>query len=115
MGAGGDRVDTNKELRAFLDGEGRLTAWPARRKKQLAALFFLAENFEDNRRYPEKEVNALLDGRHALRDPASLRRALVDWGFLKRERDGSAYWLAQPQPKPEQFGLGEQEAAKHGV
>ena len=108
-------METQKELRAFLDAEGRLTAWPAKRKKQLAALFFLAEKFEAGRTYTEKEVNALLDGWHAFRDPASLRRALIDWGFLERERDGSAYWLAQPQPTPEELGLGEQEASKRAI
>jgi hypothetical protein len=27
-----------------------------------------------------------------------LRRALVDWGWLDREPDGSAYWLRNERP-----------------
>ena len=36
---------------------------------------------------------------------ATLRRELVDWGFLERERDGSAYRLAEGRPGPEELGI----------
>jgi len=98
-------MEMQKELRAFLNAEGRLTAWPAKRKKKLAALFFLAEKFEAGRTYTEKEVNALLNAWHTYGDPATLRRELYDNGFLDRARDGSAYRLADKQPTPEELGL----------
>jgi DNA-binding transcriptional ArsR family regulator len=72
-----------KVLRAFFDGE-RLTSVPAQHSKRLVVLRQLAESvFERKRKYPEKEVNQLLAVRHP--DAASLRRYLVDEGFMTRK------------------------------
>ena len=72
-----------KVLRAFFDGE-RLTSIPAQRAKRLIVLRDLAESvFERKRKYPETEVNQLLAVRHP--DAASLRRYLVDEGFMARK------------------------------
>lgn len=73
-----------KVLRAFFDGE-RLLSIPAQHSKRLVVLRQLAETvFERKRRYPEKEVNQLLAVRHP--DAASLRRYLVDEGFMTRKQ-----------------------------
>jgi DNA-binding transcriptional ArsR family regulator len=72
-----------KVLRAFFEGE-RLTSIPAQHAKRLVVLRRLAESvFEKKRKYPEKEVNQLLAVRHP--DAASLRRYLVDEGFMSRK------------------------------
>lgn len=93
------------EISRFIDGEGRLTAFPARRKKKIHALFYLAEKFEPARDYSEREVNDLLLSWHTFADPATLRRELYDYGFLDRSRDGKVYRLAEKQPAPEALGL----------
>ena len=73
-----------KVLRAFFDGE-RLLSIPAQHTKRLVVLRLLAETvFERKRRYPEKEVTQLLAVRHP--DAASLRRYLVDEGFMTRKQ-----------------------------
>ena len=73
-----------KVLRAFFEGE-RLTSIPAQHSKRLVVLRLLAESvFEKKRKYPEKEVNQLLAVRHP--DAASLRRYLVDEGFMTRKQ-----------------------------
>lgn len=85
-----------KVLHAFLD-DGRLTAIPAQHAKRMVLLRYLAETvFEADREYPEKEVNQLLALRHA--DVASLRRYLVDEGFMSR--DASVYRLRPPGDWP---------------
>jgi hypothetical protein len=61
-----------------------------------AACAFLAERFELDRLYDEAEVNAMLA--EDAPDPATLRRLLVDHGFLGR-RNG-AYWRERPHPPP---------------
>ncbi|HLH47666.1 MAG TPA: DUF2087 domain-containing protein [Acidimicrobiales bacterium] len=76
-------------LRSFIVG-GRLTRLPAQRSKRLVVLDYLAQRFEPGRTYEEVDVNAVL-GRW-YQDHATLRRALVDEGFLDR-RDGR-YWRA---------------------
>jgi hypothetical protein len=68
--------------------DGRLTHLPATRAKRLVVLDRLATEFEPGQRYDEKQVNDLL--RHWHDDVASLRRYLVDEGFLSR--DHGRYW-----------------------
>jgi len=51
----------------------------------------LAKRFENGRVYSEKEVNEIL--LTAYEDYAVLRRYLIEYGFMDRELDGSAYWL----------------------
>lgn len=75
--------ETAKTLRDLFDGE-RLTQIPAARKKRVVVLRHLLERFEPGRDYPEREVNDLL--RLAHEDVATLRRELVDYGFLVRDR-----------------------------
>ena len=83
-------------LRSFFEG-GRLLSIPAQHAKRLVVLRYLAETvFPDDREYPEKEVNQLLALRHP--DVASLRRYLVDEGFMGRE--AGVYRLRPQQEWP---------------
>jgi hypothetical protein len=75
-------------LENFSDATGRLLAIPAQRKKRLAVLRWLAEDFQLGRRYPEAEVNRVISRRHP--DFATLRRYLVDEELMQR-RSG-IYW-----------------------
>lgn len=70
-------------LRAFFDGP-RLRQIPASRKKRVVVLRHLLQLFQPGRDYPEREVNDLLRTAHD--DVASLRRELVDYGFMTRDR-----------------------------
>ena len=92
-------------LRNFLDAEGKLTAFPAKRKMQLFALLYLAQKIPADKEYTEREINDILLDWHAFADPATLRRELYDYRFLDRSRDGKVYRLAQKQPTPEELGL----------
>jgi hypothetical protein len=76
--------ERSRVLRHFFDGE-RLRQFPSQQKKKLIVLEYLVERFSAHRVYPEREVNDLL--RPASEDVATLRRALVDFGFMAR-RDG---------------------------
>ena len=72
-----------KVLRSFFEN-GLLTSIPAQRTKRLVVLHYVATTvFERKRRYPEKEVNQRLGAVNP--DPASLRRYLVDEGFMARK------------------------------
>jgi biotin operon repressor len=70
---------------------GRLRQIPSKEKNLLVVLRWLASKFEGGRTYTEPEVNAIIQQAHE--DYATLRRDLVDFGFLRRERAGSKYWL----------------------
>jgi hypothetical protein len=70
----------------------QLTHIPSKQKKLLVVLRWLATLFEPDRLYTEPEVNAILK---AVYEPdfVGLRRDLVDFGYLRRERGGGKYWL----------------------
>jgi hypothetical protein len=84
-----DRPD---EIRNFLDRNGRIESWPAKRKAQQVLLRYLVERFELGQRYSEREVNAVLNEWHTFDDPATLRRDMYDERLLDRTRDGMQYW-----------------------
>ena len=91
------------ELRPFLDERGRLTSLPAKRKKQLMAVWYLADKLEAGRDYTQDELGDALDAWTTFHDPAALRRSLVDLGLATRARDGSVYRRAEELPTLEQF------------
>ena len=82
------------ELRRFLDRSGKLTLWPpAKQRDKLLILEYLVGFFEPGRVYNEKEVNELLLLHSTVKDAAALRRALYEYRFMNRARDGSQYWM----------------------
>ena len=92
-------------LRNFLNGDGKLTAFPAKRKMKIYCLLYLAQKFAAEKDYTEQEINSMLLDWHTFADPATLRRELYDYGFLDRSRDGKVYRLADQQPTLEELGL----------
>ena len=69
---------------------------PVHEKKLQVVLRYMLQAFEAGPRYSEKEVNARLQRFHP--DSATLRRALVDRGWLVRQSAGQAYWRAEVIP-----------------
>lgn len=68
--------------------DGRLMGIPAQYKRRVAIVKWLAAHFEAGVRYSEKEVNEIIQRVH--HDSASLRRYMVDYGFM--DRDHGVYW-----------------------
>ena len=99
------KTQGENEIRNFLDEQGRLKSYPAKRKRQIYALVYLASKFERDRLYTEKEVNEVISNWHTFNDWALLRRDLLDARFLSRKPDGSEYRLNEPLPTIESFGL----------
>jgi hypothetical protein len=79
---------SDRVLASFLRPDGTLHTIPTKRPKLLVVLDHLAQSFEPGRRYPEAEVNAVLEHFHP--DYAALRRYLVDDQFLTRQ--DAVYW-----------------------
>ncbi len=83
------------DLKPFLDENLRLTAIPAKNKKKLSALYYLAGKIEPNRDYTEPEINDILDDWTCFHDPATLRRELFNKGLVDRTPDCSRYRKAE--------------------
>jgi hypothetical protein len=84
----GDRPAAEAAVWRSFMRDGRITSMPAHRAKRQVLLDHVARVFEPGARYRESEVNALL--RVFYDDHATLRRYLVDGGFLSR--DHGEYW-----------------------
>lgn len=85
-------------LKNFLDAQGRLTAYPSKRKMKLYALIYIAGKIEKDRVYTEKEINEVLNNWHNFNDPATLRRELYTHRFLNRDSYGKEYRMEEHQP-----------------
>ena len=87
-----------KVIDAFVAPDGKIRSIPASRKKRWALLAWLVRQFDEDRRYPEKEINARLLERHW--DSATLRREFIGYRMMARER-GSYWRLPESQWVPE--------------
>ncbi|WP_063845930.1 DUF2087 domain-containing protein [Paenibacillus sp. FJAT-27812] len=72
--------------------EGPLASFPRKEKRKVAVLRHIASYFENGVRYTEKEVNARLS-LFWEEDFVTLRRYLIEYGYLDRKDDGRAYWV----------------------
>ncbi|HEX7133519.1 MAG TPA: DUF2087 domain-containing protein [Iamia sp.] len=85
-GAGHD-AETARVLRTFVR-DGRLTSLPTGMTRKRILLDVICQDFEPGLRFSEPEVNLRLRRWHD--DVASLRRWLVDLGYL--DRNAGEYW-----------------------
>jgi hypothetical protein len=96
-----DEVDDaweRKVLQTYFDGE-HITQLPTSEKKLLVILKWLAQQFEDSAQYTEKQVNEILTRFYP--DYATLRRDLVEYKYMQRER--GIYWrLPSATPAPQE-------------
>ena len=69
--------------------DGKLTAFPLKQTQLIVILDTVATRFEADKQYSEREVNMILAT--ITDDFATLRRYLVDYGYLSRTSDGSVY------------------------
>jgi Uncharacterized protein conserved in bacteria len=68
----------------------KLKVFSRKEKKKVIILTKIAESFQPNREYKEPEVNEILKGIY--HDFATIRRYLIEYGYLDRTKDGAKYW-----------------------
>ena len=69
----------------------KLKVISSKEKKKIIILKKVSQQFERDRHYSEKEVNGILKQIHE--DFATLRRYLIEYGFMERTNDCQEYWL----------------------
>jgi hypothetical protein len=69
----------------------KLKLFSSKEKKKIVILRKIASQFEKGRKYSEKEVNAIL--KDIFEDFATIRRYLIEYGFMERTNDCREYWL----------------------
>lgn len=71
--------------------DGPLKTFALKEKHRLVVLREIAKRFQPERIYTETEVNQILQAVYD--DYVTVRRYLIEYGFLDRKDDGSQYWL----------------------
>lgn len=69
----------------------KFNVFPAKEKRKYILACFLMNLFEEDHIYHEFEVNEILQ--QSYDDFATVRRFLIDYGFMKRSDDCKSYWL----------------------
>ncbi|MDZ4767438.1 MAG: metalloregulator ArsR/SmtB family transcription factor [Chloroflexota bacterium] len=101
-----DFGDEDRALLRDLTQNGQLKQIPSKQVKLLLVLRWLVLKFDVEQLYTEKEVNAIIKTVYPY-DHATLRRELVDFGFLRRERGGGKYWVTPESEDTLQQGFAE--------
>jgi hypothetical protein len=88
-----EQAEREKVLKTYFKNglDAGIETIPSKEKKKLIILQHILTRFEKEQRYSEKEVNEILKGVHA--DFVSLRRHLIEYGFMERSDDGANYWV----------------------
>lgn len=88
---------TDKErkatIKAYMDETNALKSYPAKEKKKIIVLGEIVKNFSTGRIYTEKEINRVL--KRIFEDYATIRRSLIEYGFIDRSNDCSKYWVKE--------------------
>ncbi len=71
--------------------DGTLDRFPLKAKERVALLRRVVGLLAPGEKYTEKALNGILSA--VTDDYVLVRRCLVDYGFVNRIRDGSAYWV----------------------
>lgn len=89
-------VITEEEERTILDNVFlsleplKLKVFSKKEKKKIVILRRIAAEFRPGVQYTEPQVNDIL--REIWHDFVTVRRYLIEYGYMERTRDGSAYW-----------------------
>ncbi|RNC28921.1 MAG: hypothetical protein AWM53_01108 [Candidatus Dichloromethanomonas elyunquensis] len=87
-------AEKEKVLKTYfkLGKDGPLDSFPFKEKKKLIVLDHIVKRFDLGKTYTESEVNMILS--EIFHDVFLLRRSLIDYEFMERTSNGSAYWVS---------------------
>ncbi|MEG0383446.1 MAG: DUF2087 domain-containing protein [Solibacillus sp.] len=78
----------------FKEGlEGPISTFPSKEKRKIILLQQIMTNFEAGKKYLEKELNDIL--KPIFSDYVTVRRYLIQYGFMERTDDCTFYWVKE--------------------
>ncbi|MCY6960102.1 DUF2087 domain-containing protein [Clostridium brassicae] len=88
-------TDKEKEdiIKIYMNDEGALKSYPSKAKKKIIILEEIVKNFSKGKTYSEKEINRVL--KRIYEDYATIRRELIEYGFIERTNDCNSYWVKE--------------------
>lgn len=85
--------DKKNTLKNYMDENGALKTFPSKAKKKIIILEAISSNFSKGKMYSEKELNRIL--KRIYEDYATIRRSLIEYGFIERTDDCKSYWVKE--------------------
>lgn len=82
-----------KKIENYYDSQGLLKQYPSKRPMRIIALAKIADQFEKDKIYSEKQVNEIVRNAILFEDIELVRRELFQHEMINRKRDGSEYWI----------------------
>ena len=70
----------------------KVIRWPKKLSDKEIIIKWLSIKFNFDKKYSEKQINAILEKHHLFNDIALLRRELISREYLGRKNNGSQYW-----------------------
>ncbi len=86
------KMTEEKKTSVFYDLSGRLKQYPRRNTLRITVLTKIADHFEKDKKYTEKEVNEIIRQNISFSDIELIRREMFIHGLIGRLSDGSQYW-----------------------
>ena len=82
-------------LTRYFDKDNNLLIkeFPSKEKKKIIILQHIAKEFDGNKEYSERQVNDIL--MHFFDDYVTVRRYMIEYGFMERSRDCSVYRMKE--------------------
>ncbi|SEN88919.1 hypothetical protein SAMN04488134_102200 [Amphibacillus marinus] len=84
-------AEREKVISSYFDEQGRVNQFPSKEKRKLIILQEVIKKFDRTVNYHEREVNELL--KTIFFDYVTVRRYLIEYGFMNRSKDGQSYWV----------------------
>jgi len=81
-------------LERFLDENGIVDTFPSKLSKKQYIIYYLASKFDKGDVLDEIDVNNIIREWISFGDYVAVRRFLVDYKFLIRDKDGKEYTVA---------------------
>ncbi|WLR42069.1 DUF2087 domain-containing protein [Bacillus carboniphilus] len=71
--------------------EGPISSFPSKEKRKIIILQHIVKQFEVQKEYTESQINEVLKSIYS--DFVTIRRYLIEYGFMERSQDCSRYWV----------------------
>lgn len=83
--------EKDKIIKTYFNEAGRVDQFPSKEKRKIIILQEVIKKFDRSRNYQEQEVNTILQT--IFDDHVTVRRYLIEYGFMDRSKDGQSYWV----------------------
>mgnify|MGYP006278185477 CR=1 FL=1 len=83
--------DKEHVMKNYFEDDGSLSIFPSKEKRKIIVLQHIIKEFEPNKEYSEKEVNQVIAKFYD--DYVTIRRYMIEYGFMNRSRDCMSYWV----------------------